>query len=367
MGQALADDGVGAAAGGPGQGHQRQVGLGDGRWPLGARLGRGFAAAPDTDAHHRPLVGQGGLQHPPALVELTQPVGVGYPGVGEEHLVEAAVAGDLAQRPHLDAGLAHGEEEERDAPVLGLVPVGAGDEQRVVGLGGARRPHLLAVDHPFVAVPGGRGLQPGQVGAGPRFGVQQAHPHVGQQQGTQELPFQLVPAVGQHGVGPEVQPVVAGAGRADGGERRLHDLGGRVGQAPAVPLPGPAGGAVAGVDDQLQPLAAGPVRPPVLTEPALHLDPHRGDVVGACRGRRSVAGCAHVHRPPHPPSGHRDPTTSPPAPTVRGFPTVAPAGRGGWCPGPSGYDPGPDRTPFGADLVRPGWDWAVGVGRPLPQ
>ena len=84
---------------------------------------------------------------PPSMAP--EPVGVRHPGVGQEHLVEAGVTGGLAERPHLDAGLAHGQEEERDAPVLGDVPVGAGDEQPVVGVAAARRPHLLAVHDPL--------------------------------------------------------------------------------------------------------------------------------------------------------------------------------------------------------------------------
>ena len=93
-----------------------------------------------------------------------------------------ALAGDLADRPDLDAGLAHRAPEERDAPVLGDVPVGAGDEHPVLGLLAARRPHLLAVDDPLVAVALGPGLQAGEVGAGAGLGVQQAHRHVVEQQ-----------------------------------------------------------------------------------------------------------------------------------------------------------------------------------------
>ena len=46
----------------------------------------------------------------------------GHGDVGEEHLVELGVAGHLAQRPHLDAGSAHVEQEERDAPVASAPP-----------------------------------------------------------------------------------------------------------------------------------------------------------------------------------------------------------------------------------------------------
>ena len=85
---------------------------------------------------------------------------VGDADVGEEDLVELGVAGDLAQGPDLDPGRVHVHDEVGHAPVLGDVGVGAGHQHppaRRVGQGG---PHLLAVDHPLVAVaarPGWRG------------------------------------------------------------------------------------------------------------------------------------------------------------------------------------------------------------------
>src|SRR3546814_19499708 len=77
-------------------------------------------AAPLGDAHGRPLVGERGLQDPPPGVQLAEAVAVGDPGAGEEHLVEAGVAGSLAKGAHPDALLAAGEPQERDAPVTGL-------------------------------------------------------------------------------------------------------------------------------------------------------------------------------------------------------------------------------------------------------
>ena len=42
-------------------------------------------------------------RHPSPTV--ADPVGVGHPGAVEEHLVEVDLAADVAQRPHVDAGL----------------------------------------------------------------------------------------------------------------------------------------------------------------------------------------------------------------------------------------------------------------------
>ena len=75
--------------------------------PDAHRLGDGAAspgrAAPPPPPMVRALVHQGGHRHPPALADVADAVGVGDPHVGEVHLVELGLAGDLAQRPHLDA------------------------------------------------------------------------------------------------------------------------------------------------------------------------------------------------------------------------------------------------------------------------
>ena len=68
--------------------------------------------------------------------------------VGEEHLVEARRAVDLSQRPYLDAGRLHVDDEARDALVLRRVGIGARDDEPPLGVLGSRRPHLLAVEDP---------------------------------------------------------------------------------------------------------------------------------------------------------------------------------------------------------------------------
>jgi hypothetical protein len=112
---------------------------------------------PATGAEAGALVHERGVGHGPAVVAAADGGGVGHPGVGEEDLVEHGVAGHLAQRADLDARLVHVDGEPGDALVLGHLGVGAGDEHAQIGHVAERRPHLLAVDDPLVAV-----LRPGR-------------------------------------------------------------------------------------------------------------------------------------------------------------------------------------------------------------
>ena len=68
------------------------------------------------------------------------------------------------------AGSVHVDDEHRDAPVLGCVDIGAGDEDAAVANVRQRRPHLLAVDDPLVAVSNGTGLEARHIGAGTGLG-----------------------------------------------------------------------------------------------------------------------------------------------------------------------------------------------------
>ena len=54
---------------------------------------------------------------------------------------------------------------------FGRVGVGAGEQEDVVGEVAGRRPDLLAVDHPFVAVERGPAAEVAEVGSGVRLGV----------------------------------------------------------------------------------------------------------------------------------------------------------------------------------------------------
>ena len=82
-------------------------------------------------------------------------VGRRHEHVGEEHLVELRLVGDLAQRPHLDARRVHVDDERGDALALRRVGIGAREAPAPVGELRVARPHLLAVEEP-AAVDRGR-------------------------------------------------------------------------------------------------------------------------------------------------------------------------------------------------------------------
>ena len=110
-------------------------------------------------------------RHPPSLVHAAHDEVGRRAGPGEEHLVELGGAGQLDDRADLDAGRVHADEQERDALVLGRVAVGAGQQEAPVAPVRQRRPHLLPVDHPLVAVEDGPGRDVGQVRPGVGLGV----------------------------------------------------------------------------------------------------------------------------------------------------------------------------------------------------
>ncbi len=78
---------------------------------------------------------------------------VGHEHVVEEDLVEHRHAGELAQRPDVDARRRHVDHEAADALVAGRVGIGAGQADGPVGPIGHRRPHLLAGDRPAAVDP----------------------------------------------------------------------------------------------------------------------------------------------------------------------------------------------------------------------
>ena len=142
-----------------------------------------LAAAAGTDGDA--FVGQHRHRDPPPVVDVAHQCVGGEAHVVEEHLVEVSVPVDLPQWARGDAGDTHVDDEHADAAVLRNVGVRAGDEQPVVAVVRARRPHLLAVHHPLVAVAFRPRLQAGDVG--PRAGLrEQLAPHrVGPQESGQ--------------------------------------------------------------------------------------------------------------------------------------------------------------------------------------
>ena len=124
------------------------------------------AHAPQRAAarQRHPLVAERDLGQRPAVVLVADEVLGRHADVVEEHLVERVRAGHLDDRAGSSMpGQVHRADEVRDALVLGRVGIGAGDEDAEAGELGQRRPDLLAVDHPLVAVAHGPRAQVGQV------------------------------------------------------------------------------------------------------------------------------------------------------------------------------------------------------------
>ena len=86
------------------------------------------------------------------------------------------------------------DDEHRDAGVLRLLGVGAGDEHAVLGFVRERGPHLLAVEDPLVSVALGAGLQAGDVGAGAGLGEHLAPHRLGRDVVGHEPPLLLLGA-----------------------------------------------------------------------------------------------------------------------------------------------------------------------------
>ena len=145
--------------------------------------------------------------------------------------------------------------------MLGGAGIGAGDQLTVGGVGRARRPHLLAVDDPLVAVALRPAGQVGQVAARPRLAEELAGEQFGPPQRSQEPGLLPGGAEGGHGRGhqPDRDARQLGAGgRVEAG--LLLGVGpGVLGRQPgAAPLLRPGGDGVAGVVLGLLPGGAGP-------------------------------------------------------------------------------------------------------------
>jgi len=96
-------------------------------------------------------VRQGRHRHAPAATDLAEQVLFRHRDVGEEDLVELRLAGDLAQRPDLDTGTLHVDDEIREALVLLARRGASAEEDAPIGDVRVRRPHLLTVHHEPIA------------------------------------------------------------------------------------------------------------------------------------------------------------------------------------------------------------------------
>src|SRR5712692_7697958 len=130
-------------------------------------LGRSYLRARrQRHAERAALVQQRSHRHRPAFAGLAKDLRFRHLDILEEDFVELRVAGDLHQRPYLDAWALHVDEQVRQAVArVGLLAL-ARDQHAPLGDVRQRRPDFLAVDHVVVALVLGAGLQTRQVAAG---------------------------------------------------------------------------------------------------------------------------------------------------------------------------------------------------------
>ncbi len=188
------------------------------------------------------LVGQGVHRDRPAAVQLAEQVLARDHDVGEVDLAELRVAGRLDQRTDLDPGRRHVDEQVRDPAVAAGVRFGAGEHGAPLGVGGERRPDLVAVDDEVVAaVVAARGDRR-QVGAGVGLGEPLAPDVVAGEDPVQVPRLLRVGAVGDDRRADDVDADGPdGGGGAGAGELAVdHELGHGAGAAAAV-LAGPVG------------------------------------------------------------------------------------------------------------------------------
>ncbi|MGC0398060.1 hypothetical protein RKD27_000704 [Streptomyces sp. SAI-126] len=282
VGEELAHKGVGGPAEGAGERED---------------VRKGAALAAVAAAGGGPLEGEGGGGDLPALARPPDPQCVRDPYAAEEDLVEGGAAAHLPDGAHLHSGGVHRDQEGGDAGLFHDVRVGAGEQEPVVGELGSRGPHLLAVDHPHVAVATGAGAQGREVGSRAGFAEELAGEPVGAQERAGVLLALLVRS--EQGDGHPDQA----HGDADqlGGRRHLERgllLGEerrmRGGQARAALVDGERQRLVAGVE-------AGPlVGAAALQQQAflvLRKVVEHGEVGGRCGGLRSARRFQHGGQP----------------------------------------------------------------------
>ena len=120
----------------------------------------------EREAERAALVEERRHRDVPAAADLADHVLERHLDAAQEDLVELGLARDLAQRPHLDAGRVHVDDQVGEAGVALRVGVGAGEEDAEVRDVRVRRPDLLPVDDEAVALEARRRADAGEIGAG---------------------------------------------------------------------------------------------------------------------------------------------------------------------------------------------------------
>lgn len=114
---------------------------------------------------HRLLEPEGEADDGPALIDLADPRAVRDAHAAQREGVRP-LAAQRVHRSDLDARRVGGDEEHREAAVRAVLTARARQREDVLRDVGRRRPHLLAVDDPVVAVAARLGARGGDVRAG---------------------------------------------------------------------------------------------------------------------------------------------------------------------------------------------------------
>ena len=144
--------------------------------------------------HGAALVGEHGHRDAPAFADLADQMFAWHARVLEEHLAELALAGDLAQRPHGDAGRVELAEHERDAAVA-VLRIGAASTK----IQSAHGPKVVQTFWPFSTKwspsSDGAGLERREVAAGAGLAEALAPDLVAGEHGRDEAAALLLAAV----------------------------------------------------------------------------------------------------------------------------------------------------------------------------
>ncbi len=197
--------------------------------------------------------------------------------VSEEHLVKRRVAIHLLERLHVDPGLLHVDHEIREPLVFGRVPIGAGEQQAVVGMMRTGRPHLLSVDDPKISLQIRAGGGAGEIGTAARLAKELA-PGIFPGENTAEelLLLQIRSVLEQSRRGQQSHSGVSGADSAHVGEFFFDHSRQRVRKSAAVPFLWPLRHRPSGVGELAAPLDQRHIRIPVGREPLAHFGTHLG-------------------------------------------------------------------------------------------
>ena len=131
----------------------------------------------------------------------------------QEHLVEMRVAGHLPKRANRYAGGTHVDNEHRDALALGPTGVGARQTGGIVAVLSTRRPDLLSVKYPRVAIAHGSRLHASEVRSGPWLAEEFAPDMIAAEEGWDEREFLLLVAVREDRRTAHAETDLEGAGR----------------------------------------------------------------------------------------------------------------------------------------------------------